>query len=347
MTEIKQKNSNVNFVKFLAAMMVILNHSYPLTGNVSDFLVDLTKGMFDFGTVGVTIFFTYSGFFITKSLSKDSNFTRYLAKRIVRIFPPLIIVITLSVFVLGPIFTDLSLTQYFSNPSTYKYLLNMVLIPVHNLPGVFQNAPYNPTVNGSLWTLPVEFGCYILLYIVIRIRRGCNCSDKLWAGSFFLLLLTVVSFLNKNLQGTSSSILCFALVHIRTFFVGHLWWYVHDKLTFDIKKFWILAILLVIGIRTGLFQGSIIYIIVFQYLILSVAYSKKQWLPSGEWEQLSYGIYLWGFPIGQIVVELCPHIQPITHFVVTFGISCILAYAMNKLEAIWKGTKNEGFSYRS
>ena len=49
------------------------------------------------------------------------------------------------------------------------YLLNSIMILVHNLPGVFCNN-INTSVNGPLWTLPVEFLCYIMCYLAYKMH---------------------------------------------------------------------------------------------------------------------------------------------------------------------------------
>ena len=56
------------------------------------------------------------------------------------------------------------------NPQTYMYLLNGVLILVHELLGVFTHNPMgDAVVNAALWTLPVEFSCYVLWFLLISV----------------------------------------------------------------------------------------------------------------------------------------------------------------------------------
>ncbi len=64
----------------------------------------------------------------------------------------------LTAFVFGPLFSTLSPVDVF-NPQTYKYLLNGVLIMVHQLPGVFTNDPSGDVVNAAYGHF-VEFICY-------------------------------------------------------------------------------------------------------------------------------------------------------------------------------------------
>lgn len=89
----------------------------------------------------------------------------YLKKRVLRIFPALIVVVLLTggFFLLGPLVTTLALTDYFKSNQTWTYLLTIFLYIHYHLPGVFANNPYPNSVNGSLWTLTWEF----LMYIVV------------------------------------------------------------------------------------------------------------------------------------------------------------------------------------
>lgn len=52
------------------------------------------------------------------------------------------------------------------------YLLNGVLILVHELLGVFTHNPMgDAVVNAALWTLPVEFSCYVLCFVGYKITK--------------------------------------------------------------------------------------------------------------------------------------------------------------------------------
>ena len=325
------KNSNVNFIKLVAAGMVILCHAYPLTGNGIDVVQRVTNGKLGLGVFGISAFFVFSGFFLTASLEKDNRIRPYLKKRVSRIFPELILVIMISVFILGPLFTTWEIGDYFRSTQTYKYMLNALLIPIHNLPGVFESSPYLPTVNGSLWTLPVEFVCYILLLFVVKIKQKISMR-------YANIMLAVIVFLvcpvvHEHLLKSSYPVLASAILPIQMFVIGHMWWENRKRVLFDIRYFVLAVFILIIDAEIDFFGNNIIYAFLFSYCILSLSYMDKKWLKSGVWENLSYGIYLWGFPIGQIVVELIPEIRPFPQFGLTFLVSGVLALLMHKLKA--------------
>jgi peptidoglycan/LPS O-acetylase OafA/YrhL len=159
----RARANNFDLVRLFGAILVIYGHAYPLSGAsvAPGFAVNAI------GTVGVKIFFSISGYLVALSWLRDPNLGRFLLRRSLRIFPALIVVVLLSAFVLGPLVTRPSLADYFGNPLTYFYLKNIALYINYYLPGVFENNVYPGAVNGSLWSLPAEFSMYLLTPILI------------------------------------------------------------------------------------------------------------------------------------------------------------------------------------
>ena len=79
------KSTNVNLLKFICAILVIVGHANPITGTGVDILTEYTGGECSFGGLAVGVFFFFSGLYVTKSLSKTVNLRTYLAKRVERI----------------------------------------------------------------------------------------------------------------------------------------------------------------------------------------------------------------------------------------------------------------------
>lgn len=90
------------------------------------------------GAIAVNGFFAISGFLVAASLVRR-GVVDYMISRALRIFPALIICVFVSVFIIGPLFTTLPLSDYFSHPKTWDYLGNAlgVLTMEWKLPGVF------------------------------------------------------------------------------------------------------------------------------------------------------------------------------------------------------------------
>ena len=155
---VPSRDNNINFLRFIAASLVIWFHMASLLVIPEPYIMG--QGL---GPIAVNIFFVLSGYLIAKSWSRSSSFGSYLIRRIARIFPGLAVVVLLSVFVMGPAVTSLSMGDYFGDPDTWKYLSLIVLAPIENaLPGVFDTNLLPYAVNGSLWTLRYEFLAYLL-----------------------------------------------------------------------------------------------------------------------------------------------------------------------------------------
>ena len=152
------RENNFDSVRLIAAAAVIYGHAHPLTQTPDRVFWGNSVESF-----AVKVFFVISGFLITASWLSDPSPFRYFAKRALRIFPALAVVVAVSALVLGPLVTTLPLSSYFASPQVPAYFSNIALRPVYYLPGVFDRLPYPGAVNGSLWSLPAEFAMYLLL----------------------------------------------------------------------------------------------------------------------------------------------------------------------------------------
>ena len=108
------------------------------------------------------MFFGLSGFLISGSAMR-LTLKNFLINRGLRIFPALAVEVILSAMVLGPIFTSLPLAEYFTDHKLFLYFTNLLGFVYYFLPGVFNGE----WVNGSIWTVPYEMGCYAIISVLI------------------------------------------------------------------------------------------------------------------------------------------------------------------------------------
>ncbi len=162
------KDNNLNLLRLMAALMVLYAHSFAFYGNAPTSFLGLTS----YGGLGIDIFFVISGYLIVKSWDFNPSAIDFLMKRSLRIFPALIVVTLISMFMLGPIFTTLSVKEYFTHPQFPSYFKNIILSPVFYLPGVLEHAKVPNAVNGSLWSLPVEFFMYLVVMLLGLLLKG-------------------------------------------------------------------------------------------------------------------------------------------------------------------------------
>ncbi len=294
-------STNVNFIKWIAAIMVILSHAFPLSQGTQDgeWFQLLTGGQYTMGGIAVCVFFFYSGLLITRSLEKSPSAKIYFSNRFLRIIPPLAATVAVCAFLVGPIVTSRSLPQYFSAPGTYLYLLNSLLIPVHNLPGVFEHNSYLPTVNGSLWTLPVEALCYVACFVLFQLKLHRKFPMKILFG---LSLAFDIFMLALSRQVTLNSYIYSVLLPILMFFAGIFYYIFREEIPMDYRLL-LLAILILIAAN---FTGTLMLglYLALPYLLAYTGFACRrvpEWL--GSPGKISYGIYLCAFPIQQLLTS--------------------------------------------
>ncbi len=290
------RSNNLNLVKFIAALFVIISHAYPLCkgAEYNDILSDLSRNSIAFGSLAVAIFFMSSGFFVTKSLLKSKDSKKYLHNRFIRIFPPLWFTLLVCILVCGLFFSTYNLGKYFLSIDFLKYCLNFILIPIHNLPGVFMNNIYPGVVNGPLWTLPIEFVCYLVLLLAYKLNLVNKKSYK------YVALLVIVAFVGINLIPLSIKGYiqpCFL------FFWGSFYWIYRDKITMKNTYFLISLVAFVLLIVLG--YGQVASFLFVPYLTLYIAFCLPQCNNRlASLGNLSYDIYLCGWPIQQMIISL-------------------------------------------
>ena len=152
-------------LRLAAAMAVLLSHCYPLTGRDEPFARVTGETL---GDIGVSVFFAISGFLVARSWASQPELRPFAAKRALRLLPALVVCVWLLALVLGPITTTLSPGDYLTTPQTWIYpLRSSVLITfAGRLPGVFEHNPFPDAVDGSLWTLPLEACCYVMVAVL-------------------------------------------------------------------------------------------------------------------------------------------------------------------------------------
>lgn len=329
----KTRENNLNVIRFIGAVLVIYSHSFPLTANGIDYLGRITDGQIDCGGVAVSLFFFYGGFLICKSMFRLQTAKNFFKARLIRIIPPLALVTCVLTFIIGPLFTTYSAAEYFSNGNTYKYLLNSVFVLVHELPGVFSLNSYGATVNGPLWTLPVEFLCYIMCYVLYRFQMLKEKRLK-WVAILAVLLYTIA----YNILG-SVPLIGAALRPVMLFFVGICCYVYREYIPIKHTYALIAGIGCVVGAWLGIF--NVIIFVCFTYVLLWTAFGMKhKWSTFGSRFELSYGMYLIGWPIQQILCDLTGNqISQWWNFFVAAVISVFLGFPIAMFEKIkWKYT---------
>jgi peptidoglycan/LPS O-acetylase OafA/YrhL len=311
--------NNLDAVRLAAAGMVLYGHSFIFLGLPEP----LFLSWLPLGPLGVYLFFTISGFLVSQSWDRDPHLLRFFQRRLLRILPGLAICTILSVLVLAPLLTTLPLQDYFTNKQTWGYLQNIALHIVYYLPGVFENNRIANVVNGSLWSLPVEFLMYIVLAVV------CVLQGNRWS----IAALAVVSATTSLLwaQVSTEMLVVYNFDLRQAFFCGTYFWVGAIFHKFNLQRYLtpsvgMLAIFAMLCLEPWTRQLAVASLILLPIVVLAFGLTYSPWLArltsSGDY---SYGVYIYAFPIQQTVVYLWPQIGIGSYLLVCFSITFILA----------------------
>jgi len=189
----------LDLLRFFAALSVVLFH-YTFAGYMSNntimFDIQYIGSIFQYGSMGVELFFMVSGFVILLS-SENKPILYFVTSRITRLYPAYWVGVTLTAIVIA-IYGG----EKFS-VTTYQYLVNLTMINemfhVQNIDGVY-------------WTLFVEIRFYLLIFLLMLFRQMKYLK-------FYLLVWALISILYHIV--TLPSLLNFFLIsNVAPFFIA-------------------------------------------------------------------------------------------------------------------------------
>jgi len=324
--------NNFNLLRIIAALGVIYGHSFFLFPPDGTF--DIFAKLFPFtysGSISVNMFFLISGILVTQSYFNSKSVYKFMTMRFFRIWPGLTLCLLATVFIVGPLFTNLSTKDYLLNLDTFRYLANVTLL-LHTfnnyLPGVFLNALEKGSVNSSLWTLSYEVFCYVVLliclHLTISIKNNRKYAYKVGVCVTLLVFLVYPSGYSHYIINVLSE------KHIHRFFFffgfGVLLYLFRNKI--PIKLIFLLLLVVICALFRCVADGSDIYKLSFDltfiYAIIYFAYLpvlRKLKFNS----DYSYGVYLYGYLVQQIAAYLFK-LSPYQSMLITFPVSIFLGF---------------------
>jgi peptidoglycan/LPS O-acetylase OafA/YrhL len=317
------RDNNFDVLRLAAATLVILSHSWALTGSVVDPVVALTGGRLYAGELGVWIFFAMSGYLVTDSYCKRRSLFAFLEARALRIYPAFFVAIVLGI-VVGALVTTLPLRAYFGDADTWRYLYRNLLFELrYELPGVFAANPFPRAVNGSIWTLPGEAMMYLLV-------AALGVATLLWhrrvCGFVLAALIATIAaepLIVTGLPRIGSPLYALPVV---SFLLGMLMLLYRDRVVLHAAIAVALVALVLIAaphVRTAV---PLYACVAGAYITFYLAFHRVRVRLPERVGDVSYGLYVYAFPTQQFVVWLVPAIGPWSLFAVAFPATFALAW---------------------
>ena len=316
-----RENNNFDLIRLIAAWLVIYGHANAMIPPVyqRDDAIAVFLGFDYSGSLAVKVFFFLSGLVVTNSLLEKKNILQFVVARFFRIWPAFLVVLFFTSFVIGGYFTTLTLEQYFSHPGVYNYIYsNAMMDIVFELPGVFQSASSinNKSINGSIWSLPYELGAYILLLSLFIL--GLHNNKKL---SILVVVLFFIDVFFDNKIIFSWRSLNANVDDLAPFFAfGALLALLKDRVAIDLKMIFALFLIYFI-FQKSLYIKYIFYI--FLFFILLYIFSRELFLKIKINSDISYGVYIWGWPIQQVLAHTFPNLSFFQHVSVAIFLASV------------------------
>jgi len=286
-------------------VLVVYSHSFALLagGDTTEPLYRLTSGQLTWGGLAVDSFLILSGYLITASWIRSPGLVAFLRNRVFRIYPGIAVAIAVGVLLVAPFSTDAG-----TSTNAWEWLWGTVNLRGYEPDGVFPDVPFRGSLNGSVWSISYEFWCYIGTAIFGVFG---------WLTRRKLVLLVFVASISVSLA--------FALLGLRPgggvlhhvfgdpwlwarllpyYVAGWLFYLARERLPLS----WPLAAIavgaLVVGALCAPWGVALTFPTALGYLLVFATHRREpRFTRVTRYGDLSYGVYLYAFPIQQLLVR--------------------------------------------
>jgi peptidoglycan/LPS O-acetylase OafA/YrhL len=303
--------------------MVIASHSYPLSYGTSERepMVRLTLGQDTLGGIAVNLFFLISGMLITASWLRSRSMQDFLYKRVLRIYPGFIVAILFCAALVWSIFPQF---RHSVDPRQWAWKLSndIVFLTTYSTMDsrAFSAEPLPGAINGSLWTISREFTCYLLVALL-----GMFCLFKRRKLILAIALGVWLFYVLELFFGHHGDAQLAARFYVY-FLAGMIFWLFRDKIRFSLPVALASGAALILASRLTPFWNALFPLAgcyVALWVALRPGWRFTRWTENTD---LSYGIYLYAFPVQQVVAMFPPLRHAATNFLVTLPITMALAW---------------------
>jgi peptidoglycan/LPS O-acetylase OafA/YrhL len=291
-------------LRLALAVAVVVSHAFSVaTGAAGDEPLARLTG-YTLGEHAVNGFFAVSGFLVTMSCDRR-GIRDYAVARTLRILPGLVAATLVVSLGLGAALTRLPVSDYWRDPGLWSFIRGTLTTFKSNaaLPGVFEHNPYRAPL-GTVWTLKYE----VLCYLGVLVAALCGLLRRRWSALVIVAGLALALTIVGGLRGSDLPKGTETALRLPLIFAGgaclYLW---RERLRISGGALACLAFGACVLARTPVYPAL---------LFLAETYGVV-WLALGPLARgvfdppadLSYGVYLYGWPIQQTLHALWPEIS--------------------------------------
>lgn len=294
-------HNNFGVLRLALALAVVVSHAFSVTtGLVDDEPLARSTG-FTLGEHGVNGFFAISGFLVTMSFV-NRGWRDYILARLLRIAPGLIAATLVVSLILGGMLSRFDYGAYLGQPGLWRFIYGTLTSfkSAAALPGVFEGNPL-PFPMGTVWTLKYEVLCYLGVLVVGL--AGLLLRRELALGALILLTLAVIGREIVAPDGPKGVETALRLPLI--FLAGGVAYLWRERIPLSLPGLAAAVLLTVLLSPTPLFKAALYLTTAWGVLVLAMAPALTRWRSEPP-ADLSYGVYLYGWPVQQALVALWP-----------------------------------------
>jgi peptidoglycan/LPS O-acetylase OafA/YrhL len=287
------RNNALNALRLLLALFVIVWHSFPLSG--ADIYAAPLRQLVS--RLSVDGFFAVSGFLIVSSWLRRPHWTAFLRARVLRIFPAFWICLVVTSAVFAPLAVVIRGAQFppgfLFDAIGYVVRNSLLRVAQFDIAGTPSRVPEEAVWDGALWTLFWEFSCYVgvlVVGLVGLLRRRATIPVL-----FGLSTLGVVATTYGPVDSDTAQIACRLGA---MFLAGALVYRLQDRI--PVSRLLLAVSALLVVAASWLPEYALIAAFPVAYLMIGLgALGKHPRLRVRN--DFSYGIYIYGFPVQQVL----------------------------------------------
>lgn len=302
------RSNSLNAVRLGLALLVVVSHSWALGGAGPE----PELGGMNLGTWAVFGFFGISGYLITRSRLSGHSVRQFYRARFLRLFPGFLVSLFVVAFIFAPVSLLLSPGGTFTVLDQVGYVVrNLFLYPPfigqYDIGSTLTGTPFLDVWNGPLWTLFWEAACYVLVGV----------AASLWPrhvlGRFMIAILLFASLAGvAAMSAEAIPLLVDRTLPMVAAFAGGALLFLYDE---RFRRKWAVPaalLLLIVSVFSNTATTIAPLPLTYLLFVLSAVIPLRK---VGTRFDISYGVYIYGWPVQQSIALMAGDALPVWLFV--------------------------------
>lgn len=285
----KVRLEELDALRGLAALAVVLYHYTTRYGELFEH-EKATYFSFDYGYLGVNLFFMISGFVIFMTMKKTDLWKDFARKRALRLYPAYIVSVIITFAFVKLYGLEGREVSYFEGVFNLTMLQGFV-------PGISH-------VDGVYWSLTAELTFYVIIGLVIfwGIKKRIFIVMTTWL--VFSFLIQGIAYITENHIIPQALVMYSLASYSHLFVAGGIFYLIREKV--EVKYYVVLLLCLLNQFTFNNLVSSIITVFFFFIFYLMINNKMKiiNIRPLTFLGGISYSLYLIHQNLGYIVIEI-------------------------------------------